>query len=114
MSYNNKKNKYPYNFYFIHSTTVFENLLDILKTGILYQGKYVSVEQRQFYGPEPSDYVYANIYFEDIDNIKYPRDYTLILSPKIMEENGFFFNKGWQKYPYKGTDIEQTDSLTSE
>jgi hypothetical protein len=107
-------NKYSYNFYFVHTTTVFENLLDILKMDVIYPGKYVKKEQRQYYGSEPSEYVYANIYFEDINNIEYPRNYTLILHPKIMDNNGFFFNKGWQKYPYGGPDIEQIDSITGD
>ena len=86
----------PYDFYFIHSTMCYNNLLDILKTGILYPGKFVKPEQRQYCGEETeSDYIFMNIYFEDISNIEFTYDYTLIFHPKIMMENGFIFNRGW-------------------
>ena len=105
-----KMNTKLYNFYFIHSTTIFQNLLDILRTGILFPGKYLTLEQRKLYGEEPSDYVYANIYFEDIKNIEYTLDYTLILHPKIMDVDGFFFNIGWQKFPLKKSEILAIES----
>ncbi|XWV25376.1 hypothetical protein QJ856_gp0388 [Tupanvirus deep ocean] len=107
------KNQFEHNFYFLHSTTRFENLLDVLKTGVLYPGKYVKRKQRVHYGPDPSEYLYANIYFDDIKNIKKNFfNFTLLLHPKIMNENGFFFNKGWQKHPYRGPDIVREDAIT--
>ena len=68
----------PYHFYFIHSTMCYNNLLDVLKSGILYPGKFVKPEQRQFCGENtPSDHIYMNIYFEDIHNIKFTYDYLV-------------------------------------
>jgi hypothetical protein len=99
-------------FYFMHTTTVFENLLDVLRTDIIYPGKDVRPEQRQHYRINPSDYVYANIYFEDLGNIKATHNYTLLLHPKIMYQNGFFFNKGWQKIPYRGPNVPNIDAIT--
>lgn len=91
-----------YNFYFMHSTTVYQNLLNILKIGVIYPGKYVAPEQRKLSGEETeSDYVFTNIYFEDIENIKHFQSYSLILHPKIIEENGFIFNKNWGAGPTK-------------
>ena len=99
-----------YSFYFIHSTTVYQNLLDILKIGILYPGKYLLPEQRKLYGEEPSDYVFMNIYFDDIGNIESSRSYALLFHPKIMYEDGFYFNKGWKTTPVnESVHISKTD-----
>ncbi len=104
---NNQKN---YTFFFIHSTTVFENLLDILKTGVLYPGSYLSPERRQMCAE--CDDVYMNINFDDLQNIQWFHRYTLIFHPKIMYENGFIFNEGWGwAGPPEGTiNIKKIDS----
>ena len=82
-------------FYFIHSTTEYSNLIDILRTGVIYPGKSLSCEKRKLCGDEPSKYVFANIYFEDLANISHMWDYSLLLHPRIMNDDGMIFNKGW-------------------
>lgn len=109
-------NDVEYNFYFIHSTTNFNNLLDILKTGVLYPGKYLRPDQRKFCGEEcESEYIYTNIYFEDIKNIDYVRSYSLLLHPQIMLDNGFYFNKGWIVAPTSTSiHVDNKDTMDNE
>jgi len=90
------KDDQQHNFYFVHSTTSFENLLNILKSGTIYPGKDLEPSQRKFCGSEAaSKFIFTNIYFEDLQNLSHTRDYSLLLHPKIMYKNGFFFNRGW-------------------
>ncbi|BCS82493.1 hypothetical protein QLL95_gp0361 [Cotonvirus japonicus] len=95
----NQMNNCVHNYYFVHGTFRFQNLIDILKSGKIYSGKYLQPEQRGLCGMDPGDKgcenIYANIYFEDIDNIESTRSFTLLLHPKIIYEKGFIFSKGW-------------------
>lgn len=92
-------NDKKYTFYFMHFTKNFDNLMNILKTGKIYPGKYLCSEQRFMCGDqpedEPSEYVYMNMFFENLKNISHSRDFVLLLHSKIMYENGFIFNRGW-------------------
>ena len=64
----------------------------ILNDGVLYPGKYLYPVQRKFCGEEcPSDYIYTNIYFEDIKNIDYTWGASVILHPKIMLAGGLLY-----------------------
>nr|WBF71210.1 hypothetical protein [Megavirus caiporensis] len=82
-----------YNYYFIHSTTDYNNLKDILESGIIYPGKYLKRDQQKL--TVDSEFVYANIYFEDLNNIPNLPDFGLLIHPKILYENGMYFHKGW-------------------
>ena len=112
MSYHNKyikyKNKYltlkksllksdcVYNFYFVHSTFNFRNLIDILKSGTIYPGKDLPPKIMGLSGSNVNhDNIFMNIYFEDIKNLASTRTFSLFLHPKILFDNGFIFNKGW-------------------
>lgn len=98
--YLNLKNKLKhdqhYDFYFVHSTATFENLLNILKTGVLSPGKDLEPEQRKLCGEDATNFVFTNIYFEDVKNLTHAIDFSLLFHPKIMYQNGFYFNKGWE------------------
>lgn len=76
--YNNLKNKLSKNFYFVHSTPTFDNLIHILQDGILYPGKNVEPERRIYSGGLPKDFIFANIYFGDINYLSHLRDFSLI------------------------------------
>lgn len=84
-----------YDYYFIHGTKNFSNLRSILKSGMLHIGKDVPKKRRFLCGDMPSNYVYANIYFEELLNLSHMRDFSIILHPKLLKEYGIIFNKGW-------------------
>lgn len=91
----NSTNDMKYNFYFLHATKNIDNILALLKKGKLLPGKDVNEKYRFLNYPDPMEYIFANIYFEDIQNLTHMRDYTLILSPDILTEQDAVFNKGW-------------------
>lgn len=82
-----------HNYYFIHSTTDYNNLKDILESGIIYPGKYLRKDQQKL--TIDSEFVYANLYFEDLNNIPNLPNFGLLIHPKILYENGMYFHKGW-------------------
>ena len=82
-----------HNYYFIHNTT-YDNLINILKDGIIYPNKFLDQKNKRFSGYD-QDYVFMNIYFEDVKIIPELYNFTLIFHPKILYENGFYFNEGW-------------------
>ena len=92
----NESKNCVHNFYFIHSTFNFQNLMSILKSSILRPGKYLPLGIEGLSGSDTGHKnVFMNIYFEDIKNIESTRTFTLILHPKIIFDNGFIFSKGW-------------------
>ena len=89
-----------YHYYFIHSTTNVDNLINILETGIIYPGKYLKPKQRKLGNEETEfDYIFLNIYFEDLKNMSQTWNYSLLLHPSIMCDNGFIFNNRWMAGP---------------
>ncbi|AYV84188.1 MAG: hypothetical protein Hyperionvirus19_12 [Hyperionvirus sp.] len=87
------------NYYFIHGTKNIDTLKSILRDGIIYAGKYLSDEAKNLCGDLPCDYVYTNIYFDDLKNLSHMYDYSIILDPKIFLEYEVLFNKGWGVKP---------------
>ncbi|BCS83776.1 putative transposase [Cotonvirus japonicus] len=101
-------NNQVHNFYFIHSTTNFANLKDILKSGMIYPGKFLRPDQQKL--STNSEDVFANIYFEDINNLTHIQDFSILLHPNIIYHYGMFFNKGWQGGGKGDIRINATDS----
>lgn len=86
----------PSRFYLLHGTQNFTSMITILKEGVLKPGKDVQTENRFLSGQEPSEFVFFNMYFPDIQNLKHARTFTLIFHPKIIKQYGALFNRGWQ------------------
>lgn len=85
------------NFYLVHSTFSHASLLDILNDGFLRPS--VQLKKQTYISGEKLNYIYANINFDDINNIDTVGGYKLFLSPELFFDEGFVFNKGWFKYP---------------
>ena len=94
-------------FIFVHNTTTYDNLLEILKTGEIKISSQVDSKRRIRTGDNSHDFIYGNIYFYDIKNMTHFQDLTLILSPKLLEDYNIRFNKGWTGK--KITEIKQKD-----
>ena len=88
---NSNKNGY----YIIHRTKNVDNLFKILKDDIMKRVKDVEKKRRHLGGPDPSDYVYGNIYFDDIKNIPSLGAITLIFHPDIINKYGTIFYRLW-------------------
>jgi hypothetical protein len=105
----NKPNNKPYNYFFVHLTKNFDSLKDILKSGYLYSGKQLSLEKRFQSGDDAVNYVFTNIYFDDLKNLTHLMDFTIILSPDVFTEHKkeIKFNKGWgfENIPLKDQDM---------
>ena len=102
-------NNCVHNYYFIH-TTNWNNLIHILKDGIIYPNKFIDEKFRLLSGHE-QEHVFTNIYFDGVDIIKFLPSISIILHPKILYENGLIFNEGWVGGPYQNSlFINTTDS----
>lgn len=108
---NQLNNKCLYNYFFIHGSFRYSGFINILRDDIIYPGKYLKYEQRNFGASYASKFVFSNIYFEDIKNLVGPIQFSFILHPKILYENGFYFNEGWQGGPNNNSlHIKNTDT----
>lgn len=87
---NEKENDY----YIIHGSKSPESLLNILKDGKLKLGDEVKKKYKKM-GSDDDPHIYANIYFENVNNISHFWDYSLIFDPKILTKYGAWFNRGW-------------------
>ena len=106
------KNIDNYDFYFIHKTKNINSLKSILKSGILKLGKDVSKRYRGLSGTDPTNYIYANMFFEDLKNISHMWDISIILHPKIFYEYDIEFNQGWgYNYPKNNINIYKNDDI---
>ena len=88
--------KCDYNYFFVHMAFQYSNFIGILTDGIIYPGKDLKYEQRNFAADKSSEYVFTNIYFEDLKNLPGPKQYSFILHPKILYKYGFYFNEQWK------------------
>lgn len=91
---------YPYDFYFVHMMFGTENIIPILKDGIMKPGKDLPERRRHLSKYDPLKYIYANIYFEDLknlyaNNIPFLPSPGLILNPDLIKKQNIIFNKGW-------------------
>lgn len=76
-------------FYITHRIMKFNNLLKVLKEGILKRGIDVPTSVHHM------ENIYGNIYFNDLRNIEYPSEYMLLLHPKIFLNYDIKIDKGW-------------------
>lgn len=100
--YKNKYTKYKLkmigsaqnkNFYFVHNTFGYDNLIEILKCGVLKIGAELSEEQRRLSGGIPKNYIYMSIFFEDIKEQYIPCG--LVFSSNILDDYDIVVNVGW-------------------
>lgn len=100
------KNKYQklknmqknYNFYFVHMTKNEKNLKNIIKSGYIKLGSDIPIKDKFLSGYVDEPYIFANIIFDDLENLDFFRNYTLILSPKIIEDYNVYFLGGWGNF----------------
>lgn len=92
-------------FYVIHNPFNPSNLISILEDGYIYPGKMIKAERRIYGGQEPLDYVYGNIYFDDLKNLDILSPIIIILKPIVMYKHNVYFNRGWFMSP-------STDSIS--
>jgi len=94
---------YGYNFYFIHNTFGgYEKLESILNDGYVKMGCNLDEDMRVLSGGEPQPYVFANIEFTDILNLR--GEYAcnvLIFDKEMMNAYDIYFNKRWLSYVSK-------------
>lgn len=87
---------YPeYNFNFLHTTKDFKNLENILKEGLIKLGSDIPLEDKYLSGYENEPYIFANIYFKDLDNLEWFNDLSLIIKPDIMDFQQLMMIGGW-------------------
>ncbi len=80
-------------FFFVHNTFGYNNLIDILKSGILKKGSEMPEEKRKLSGGIPKDNIYMSIYFENL-----PEQYLpcgLVFSSRILNDYDITINAGW-------------------
>ena len=79
------------NFYIVHRTKDSSNVDAILDSGILLPGEKVPYERRYLWKAAseeedcPQKFIYGNIYFKDLKNIKI-NDNSLVFNSKILED----------------------------
>ena len=93
------------NMYFIHESNDINTIIKILKSGILKPGKDVKKCERKFSGGEAQEYIYSNIYFDDIKNIDRTMVPSILLHPNIIKDFDVIMNKGWRCKPMKNSII---------
>lgn len=88
-------------FYIVHNPNNYSNLLSILKSGFIYPGKMVHKKRRIYsgVGGPPLNYVYGNIFFDDIRNLSERIPFIIMLKPDVMYDHNVFFNEGWFRDP---------------
>lgn len=82
------------NILFVHNTFGYDNLISILKSGMLNLGSKVDKKHRKLSGGIPMDEIYMNIYFKDLKNLSSPCG--LIFSSKLLDDYSFTVNAGWR------------------
>lgn len=97
------------NYYLIHSTFSQASLSDMLSDGFLRPS--IQLKKQSYVSNEKLNYIYANINFDDINNIDTVGGYKLFLSPELFFDDASVFNKGWFKYPVSSSiHINKNDS----
>lgn len=85
--------KICFNFFFIHQTRDNKSLISILNDGYIFTG--AETDARNFSGYETEPYVFCNVYFDKIKNIKAFTGVSLLIHPKIILTHNVEFGKGW-------------------
>ncbi len=99
-----------YNFYFIHMTKNFKNFKNIIKSGEIKLGTDIPVDDKYLSGYVDEPYIFANIYFEDLDNLEAFNDLSFIINPNIIDTQTIELIGGWGNILV--TKIEPQDSKT--
>lgn len=81
------------NFTFVHNTFGHDNLVSILKSGVIKLGSDVEKERRKLSGGIPMDNIYMNINFDDLNNLS--NICGLIFSSKLPDDYDITINAGW-------------------
>jgi len=84
-----------YNFVFTHMTKNFNNLKNIIKSGYIKLGSDIPIKDKFLSGCEDEPFVFSNIYFDDLDNLEFFNDLSLIIKPEIIENQQIIFIGGW-------------------
>jgi hypothetical protein len=97
-------------FYFVHDARNEQNIYKILKDKYI---KSSSKTKNISMGGEQLPYIYSNIYFNDIKNIKEINCMLFIISPFIIFDMDVYFNQGWSVYPDKNSklNLKKSDSI---
>ena len=103
----NESNNCVHNFFFTHLSP-WNNFIQILKDGVIYPNKFLDKKHRYLSGIE-ENHVFTNIYFDNVNLIPIFYNLSFILHPKILYENGLFFNKAWGGN-FGSIEIKMTDS----
>lgn len=98
IKYNMEAGGKKYDYYILHGTDL-PNLESILNDGYIFSNIYLPHEKKRLSGWESLSYVYCNIYFDKLKNLPHNFGYSVILHPKIIENEGIIFNKGWLVHP---------------
>lgn len=100
------RNKIPYNcmymskhipkFYIIHSVFKQGNLDKIINDGVIKAGatlpsKYLSMSDPK----DPLKHIFTTLYFEDLHNLTFFWQPSIVLHPKLLYERGGTFKKSW-------------------
>jgi hypothetical protein len=78
--------------YIYHSTSL-ENLIDILKSNIIYANKYLPESKRILSGDSESIYIYTKLHLPKSKTDIF--GFTLILNPTILCKESYVYNNGW-------------------
>lgn len=96
-------------FYFTHSTKNINSLKSIITDKTIKISKLT--KERKLSGSKAQPYVFGNIQFDSIDNIKKPMNFTLLLHPKIMFDMEILFNNAWYASPHKTSINVEKDNI---
>lgn len=84
------------NFYIIHGIFKPTNLKYILNDGYIKIGKELPSKHLIMSTPEhPHDYIFGSVYFEDLKNLSYFWQSSIVLHPKLIWDHGCIFKCGW-------------------
>ncbi len=84
-----------YNFYFVHMTKNFKNFKNIIKDGKIKIGSDIPIGDKYFSGYVDEPYIFANIYFNDLDNLEWFNDLSFIIKPEIIDSQSVELIGGW-------------------
>jgi len=67
----------------------------ILDVGFLLPSTQIKNKYSVFGGEYKYNNIYANIYFEELKNIGNLWNYSIIISPKVVEKQNIEYHDGW-------------------
>jgi hypothetical protein len=91
---------HDYKFVIVHGALDFITLKTILEDGFIRPGKDVDPKFWKLHGSmEAANFIYANIYFNDLKNLPLTILYSFVLHPKILYDFDIVFNQSWKVEP---------------